>query len=243
MFIMPDYKIAFYLLFFHPQRTHNILIMYTKIFRAVIIGAPGSGKGTISERIVNTFGFLHISSGDILRQNIIKNTELGKKAQRYIAAGQLVPDEIVTKTMIARITEVGNKSYILDGFPRNSAQADILSAREQIDAVIDLNIPHDVIIERVKHRWIHVPSGRVYNIGFNDPKVPGKDDVTGEPLTQREDDKPDVVAKRLQLYDELMGPVLAWYAERGLVTSFKGRETKEIWPRVERFLKDKVNKG
>ncbi|XP_034488521.1 GTP:AMP phosphotransferase AK3, mitochondrial [Drosophila innubila] len=217
--------------------------MYTKIFRAVIIGAPGSGKGTISERIVKTFGFLHISSGDILRQNIINNTELGKKAQRYIADGQLVPDDIVTKTMLARITEVGNKSYILDGFPRNSAQADILSAREQIDAVIDLNIPHDVIIERLKNRWIHVPSGRVYNIGFNDPKVSGVDDVTGEPLTQREDDKPDVVAKRLQLFDELMNPVLAWYAQRGLVTTFKGRETKEIWPRVERFLKDKVNKG
>ncbi|KAM8705504.1 hypothetical protein ACLKA7_009891 [Drosophila subpalustris] len=217
--------------------------MYTKIFRAVIIGAPGSGKGTISERIVKTFGFLHISSGDILRQNIINNTELGKKAQRYIAAGQLVPDDIMTKTMIARITEVGNKSYILDGFPRNSAQADILSAREQIDAVIDLNIPHDVIIDRVKNRWIHIPSGRVYNIGFNDPKVPGKDDVTGEPLTQREDDKPDVVAKRLQLYDELMSPVLSWYGQRGLVTTFKGRETNEIWPRVERFLKDKVNKG
>lgn len=217
--------------------------MYTKIFRAVIIGAPGSGKGTISERIVKTFGFLHISSGDILRQNIINNTELGKKAQRYIAAGQLVPDDIVTKTMLARITEVGNKSYILDGFPRNSAQADILSAREQIDAVIDLNIPHDVIIDRVKNRWIHVSSGRVYNIGFNDPKVPGKDDVTGEPLTQREDDKPDVVAKRLKLYEELMSPVLSWYAQRSLVTTFKGRETNEIWPRVERFLKDKVNKG
>ncbi|XP_068156414.1 GTP:AMP phosphotransferase AK3, mitochondrial [Drosophila tropicalis] len=217
--------------------------MYTKIFRAVIIGAPGSGKGTISERIVNTFGFLHISSGDILRQNIVNNTDLGKKAKQFIAEGQLVPDDIVTKTMLARITEVGNKSYILDGFPRNSAQAEILSSREQIDAVINLNIPHDVIIERVKNRWIHAPSGRVYNIGFDDPKVPGRDDVTGDRLTQREDDKPEVVARRLQLYDELMGPVLAWYGKRGLVTSFKGRETKEIWPRVERFLKDRVNMG
>ncbi|KAI8045490.1 GTP:AMP phosphotransferase AK3, mitochondrial [Drosophila gunungcola] len=215
--------------------------MYTKIFRTVIIGAPGSGKGTISELIVKTYGCLHISTGDILRQNIVKNTDLGKKAKQYIADGQLVPDEIVTKTMLARITEVGNKSYILDGFPRNIAQAEALAAREQIDAVITLNIPHDVIIDRVKNRWIHAPSGRVYNIGFHDPKVPGKDDVTGESLTQREDDKPDVVAKRLQLYDELMKPVIAWYEKKGLVATFKGKKTKEIWPRVELFLRDRMN--
>ncbi|XP_016980861.1 GTP:AMP phosphotransferase AK3, mitochondrial [Drosophila rhopaloa] len=215
--------------------------MYTKIFRTVIIGAPGSGKGTISELIVKTYGCLHISTGDILRQNIVKNTELGRKAKQFIADGQLVPDEIVTKTMLARITEVGNKSYILDGFPRNIAQAEALAAREQIDAVISLNIPHNVIIDRVKNRWIHAPSGRVYNIGFHDPKVPGQDDVTGEPLTQREDDKPDVVAKRLQLYDELMSPVIAWYEKKGLVASFKGQKTKEIWPRVELFLRDRIN--
>lgn len=207
----------------------------------MIIGAPGSGKGTISELICKNHGCVHISTGDILRQNIIKNTELGRKAKEFIAAGKLVPDSIVTKTMLARITEVGNRSYILDGFPRNIAQAQALEAREQIDAVITLDIPHDVIIDRVKHRWIHAPSGRVYNIGFQDPKVPGKDDVTGEPLTQREDDKPHVVARRLELYDELMSPVIAWYKEKGLVATFKGKETKEIWPRMELFLRDRMN--
>jgi len=207
----------------------------------VIIGAPGSGKGTISELICKNHGCVHISTGDILRQNIIKNTELGRKAKEFIAAGKLVPDSIVTKTMLARITEVGNRSYILDGFPRNIAQAQALEAREQIDAVITLDIPHDVIIDRVKHRWIHAPSGRVYNIGFQDPKVPSKDDVTGEPLTQREDDKPHVVARRLELYDELMSPVITWYKEKGLVATFKGKETKEIWPRMELFLRDRMN--
>jgi len=213
--------------------------MLTKIFRAVILGAPASGKGTISKRIVDKFGFIHISPGDILRLNVVNNTDLGKKAKVFIDEGKLVPDDIIIKCILGRITEVGNKSWMLDGFPRTVVQAQRLQANEQLDAVINLEVPHEVIIERTKGRWIHLPSGRVYNVGFNEPKVPGKDDITGEDLVQRADDQPDVVAKRLQVYEEMMKPVLDYFIKQDMVTNFKGRTTAEIWPRVERFLQEK----
>jgi len=217
--------------------------MLTKIFRAVILGAPASGKGTISKRIVDKFGFIHISPGDILRLNVVNNTDLGKKAKVFIDEGKLVPDDIIIKCILGRITEVGNKSWMLDGFPRTVVQAQRLQANEQLDAVINLEVPHEVIIERTKGRWIHLPSGRVYNVGFNEPKVPGKDDITGEDLVQRADDQPDVVAKRLQVYEEMMKPVLDYFIKQDMVTNFKGRTTAEIWPRVERFLQEKTKKA
>ncbi|CAD6995899.1 unnamed protein product [Ceratitis capitata] len=214
--------------------------MLTKVFRMVMLGAPASGKGTISKRIVEKFNFVHISPGDMLRLNVLHKTELGKKAKQFMDAGKLVPDDIVMKCVLSRITEVGNKSWMLDGFPRTLVQAERLNASEPLHAVINLEVPHDVIIERVKGRWIHLPSGRVYNVGFNDPKVPGKDDITGEDLVQRDDDKPEVVAQRLQVYEEMLRPVLEYYQKQELITNFRGRTTAEIWPQVEQFLVEKT---
>ncbi|XP_046806747.1 GTP:AMP phosphotransferase AK3, mitochondrial [Lucilia cuprina] len=214
--------------------------MLSKIFRAVILGAPASGKGTISKRIVDKFGFAHISPGDVLRLNVINNTELGKQAKVFIDQGKLVPDDLIIKCVMGCLNEVGNKSWLLDGFPRTVVQAQRLSEYEQLDAVINLEVPHEVIIERVKGRWIHLPSGRVYNIGFNEPKVPGKDDETGEDLVQRDDDKPEIVAQRLKIYEEMMKPVVDYYAKHDLVTNFKGKTTAEIWPKVEEFLNEKT---
>lgn len=214
--------------------------MLSKIFRAVILGAPASGKGTISKRIVDKFGFAHISPGDLLRLNVADQTELGKKAKVFIDQGKLVPDDLIVKFVLTRLNEIGNKSWMLDGFPRTVVQAQRLSAAEHLDAVINLEVPYEVIIERVKGRWIHLPSGRVYNIGFNDPKVPGKDDVTGEDLVQRDDDKPEVVTERLKVYDAMMTPVVDYYMQHDLVTNFKGSTTAEIWPQVEQFLIEKT---
>ena len=216
--------------------------MLSKIFRAVILGAPASGKGTISERIVHKFGFVHISPGDILRLNILNGTTLGKQAKVYIDQGKLVPDDLVIKCVQGRITEAGNKSWLLDGFPRTLIQAERLQATEHVDAVINLKVPPEVIIERVKGRWIHLSSGRVYNVGFNDPKIPGKDDVTGEDLVQRADDHPDIVAKRLQVYENVMQPILEFYENLNLVISFSGSTTAEIWPNVEKFLQGKIRR-
>ncbi|XP_061396741.1 GTP:AMP phosphotransferase AK3, mitochondrial [Musca vetustissima] len=214
--------------------------MISKIFRAVILGAPASGKGTISKRIVDKFGFDHISPGDILRMNVKNNTALGKEAKVFIDQGKLVPDDLIIKCVMSRLQESQGKSWMLDGFPRTRVQAERLAKVEALDAVINLEVPHEVIIDRVKGRWIHLPSGRVYNVGFNEPKVPGKDDITGEDLVQRDDDKPEIVAQRLQVYEEMMKPVLDFYYEHNLVTNFKGKTTAEIWPKVEQFLLERT---
>ncbi|XP_073825814.1 GTP:AMP phosphotransferase AK3, mitochondrial-like isoform X3 [Musca autumnalis] len=212
----------------------------SKLFRAVILGAPASGKGTISKRIVDKFGFDHISPGDILRMNVKNNTTLGKQSKVYIDQGKLVPDDLIIKCVMSRLQESTGKSWMLDGFPRTRVQAERLATIEALDAVINLEVPHEVIIDRVKGRWLHLPSGRVYNIGFNEPKVPGKDDITGEDLVQRDDDKPEIVAQRLQVYEEMMKPVLDFYYEHNLVTNFKGKTTAEIWPKVEQFLQERT---
>lgn len=214
--------------------------MTSKLFRAVILGAPASGKGTISSRIVEKFAFVHISPGDILRLNIANGTALGQQAKVYMDEGKLVPDDLMIKCVLGRIIETGNRSWLLDGFPRTAAQAERLQAIQPVDAVLNLNVPTDEIIERVKGRWIHLPSGRVYNVGFNNPKVPFKDDVTGEDLVQRADDQPDVVRKRLEIYHEAMKPVLEFYEKYNLVTVFSGRRTNDIWPEVQKFLLKKT---
>lgn len=165
--------------------------MATKMFKAVILGAPASGKGTISSRIVKKFNLVHVSSGDQLRLNIQKKTgnllniqyvyflitpyfllhaAIGLEAEKYIKQGKLVPDELMINFIKSTIKNV-NK-LLLDGFPRTVSQAQSLWKEEKLDLVLNLVVPFDVIIERVKGRWIHLPSGRVYNIGFNSPKVP-----------------------------------------------------------------------
>lgn len=213
------------------------------VFRAVIMGAPASGKGTISERIIKKFNLHHLSCGDILRQNIQLKTALGEEAQKYISVGKLVPDELVIKCILDKIKELpeeSSSSWLLDGFPRTIEQANKLAAAEKLDAVINLVVPHDVIIDRVKGRWMHLPSGRVYNVDFNKPKVPFKDDVTGEPLVQREDDKPETVKKRLDIYEQFSKPLIEYYAKKNLLIEFEGRTSNEIWPKVQTFLEKKI---
>lgn len=208
----------------------------SKIVKAIIIGAPGSGKGTISSRIVKDFGMKHLSSGDMLRGQILQKTEAGLNAKKYTDKGDLVPDEIMVKLILNEIHSLGNVSWLLDGFPRTVAQAIDLHKSEPVNMVISLNVPFEVIIDRIKGRWTHLPSGRVYNTEFNPPKTPGIDDVTGEPLVQRDDDKPETVRQRLETYNRQTKPVLEYYKNMHLLTEFKGKYTNEIWPRVREFL-------
>ncbi|KAK2580821.1 hypothetical protein KPH14_005904 [Odynerus spinipes] len=206
-------------------------------FRAVILGAPASGKGTISSRIVEQFGIAHISSGDKLRLHVTNRTELGKEVKKYLDSGCFVPDDTMISLIGKEIESVGDSNWLLDGFPRTLTQAEKLQEIHPINLVLNLVVPTSVIVDRVKNRWTHMPSGRVYNLGFNDPKVPGKDDVTGEPLSQRQDDKPEIVQKRLQDYSTKTEPVIQFYRTLGILREFRGNTTNEMWPSIKECVK------
>ncbi|XP_058809056.1 GTP:AMP phosphotransferase AK3, mitochondrial isoform X2 [Phymastichus coffea] len=204
--------------------------------RAVILGAPGSGKGTISARIVDQFSVCHLSSGDKLRQHIANRTALGQEVKKYLDSGSLVPDETMIALISEEIKAVGDRNWLLDGFPRTLSQAEALQRIHPVSLVISMNVPDAVILERLKNRWVHLPSGRVYNIGFNDPKVKGLDDVTGEPLMQRSDDQPEIVQARLDQYAAKTRPVIDYYRELNLLRSFSGQTTDAMWPSIRELV-------
>ncbi|KAI5131336.1 GTP:AMP phosphotransferase AK3, mitochondrial isoform X1 [Manis pentadactyla] len=212
----------------------------SRLLRAVIMGAPGSGKGTVSSRITKHFELKHLSSGDLLRDNMLRGTEIGVLAKTFIDQGKLIPDDVMTRLALHELKNLTQYSWLLDGFPRTLPQAEALDKVYQIDTVINLNVPFEVIKQRLTARWIHPASGRVYNIEFNPPKAVGIDDLTGEPLIQREDDKPETVVKRLKAYEVQTEPVLEYYQKKGVLETFSGTETNKIWPYVYAFLQTKV---
>jgi adenylate kinase len=190
--------------------------------RIVLLGAPGAGKGTQCKRIVSRYGLVHLSSGDILRQERAAGTGLGKKAQGYMDSGQLVPDEIIVEMMAGAINRVSNTGFVLDGFPRTITQAAELdkllaSAGQKIDAVLNLNINDEVILRRMTGRRSCPKCGAVYHIENLKPKVEGKCDNDSTKLVQRPDDKPDVVSARLKTYHQQTEPLVAYYKNNNTV--------------------------
>merc|ERR1719295_2301369 len=169
-----------------------------------------------------------------------EGTELGLAAKSYIDQGNLVPDKVMVGLISSELKKLGEKPWLLDGFPRTQAQAEALQKETPVNVVVNLCVPFETIIERVKDRWIHPGSGRVYNLVFNPPKVAGKDDETGEDLVQRDDDKPESVRNRLEVFKASTAPVLDYYREKGILADFKGTESKKIWPHVEAYLKSIV---
>lgn len=211
-----------------------------KFVRAAIMGPPGSGKGTISKRIAETFGLKYLSSGHFLRESIAANSEAGVEVRSYVERSILVPDHVMTRLMLPRLQEMSNYSWLLDGFPRTLTQAKELNSLFQLDLVISLNIPYETLKDRLNDRWIHPGSGRVYNMGFNPPQVQGKDDVTGEPLIQHDDDKPEALMARLRQYKDVAKPVIDLYKSQGVLHSFSGTETDRIWPYINSLLTAKM---
>lgn len=183
--------------------------------RLILLGGPGAGKGTQANYIKEKFQIPQISTGDMLRAAVKAGTELGKEAKKFMDAGGLVPDEVIIGLVKERIQEADcAKGFLFDGFPRTIPQADAMKdAGVAIDAVVDINVPDEEIIKRMSGRRAHLASGRTYHIIFNPPKVEGKDDETGEPLVQRDDDKEETVKKRLDVYHEQTEPLIGYYKD------------------------------
>ena len=181
--------------------------------RLILLGGPGAGKGTQANYIKDKYSIPQISTGDMLRAAVKAGTDLGKEAKGYMDAGGLVPDEVIIGLVKERIKEPDcEKGFLFDGFPRTIPQADAMkTAGVPIDAVVDVDVPDEEIIKRMSGRRAHLASGRTYHVIFNPPKVEGKDDVTGEPLVQRDDDKEEVVRKRLDVYHDQTEPLIDYY--------------------------------
>jgi len=238
-----------------------------KAARIILVGAPGVGKGTQSERLMKRFPQLSsIATGDLLRDNVKNKTSLGIKADSYMRAGGLVPDPLILNLILSELksrtwvsTSKSNEeivealgrgngsassavvpstdpdtSFILDGFPRTASQAEYLAHILPMNLVLHLVTPVDIILSRIASRWVHAPSGRVYNIGFNDPKVAGKDDITGEKLVQREDDSEATWRKRLAKFEDTSNGLLNFYksTDSNMVVKVEGNSSDEITPKL-----------
>ncbi|TFB06762.1 GTP:AMP phosphotransferase [Trichoderma ghanense] len=256
--------------------------------RVILIGAPGVGKGTQSERLLRRFPQLKaISTGDLLRHNVKNRTPLGIMAEKTIKAGGLVADDLMLRLISSELRSRGwllnggrppimtlsaeatsadgsyhhhhpdpsmdafnsmtfhidehtvpqasedpSASFMLDGYPRTVSQAVTLDRLVPMNLVVSLQTPFSVILERIAGRWVHEPSGRVYNTSFNRPRVPGRDDVTGEPLVQRPDDNEDTYRARFRKFQENSEPILNHYAKKGVLLEIEGMSSDEISPKL-----------
>ena len=182
--------------------------------KIILLGAPGAGKGTQAQFICEHYTIPQISTGDMLREAVNARTELGLQAEAYMTSGNLVPDSLIIDLVKTRVANPDCKAgFLFDGFPRTLAQAQALNAqRIAIEYVIEIAVPDEVIIERIGGRRIHQASGRTYHIKYQPPAQPGKDDLSGEELIQREDDKPEVVNQRLQNYHRQTAPLIEYYS-------------------------------
>jgi len=190
--------------------------------RAVLLGPPGSGKGTQSPRLKEEYSVCHLATGDLLRAEIGSGSQLGTEIKSVIDQGKLVSDELVLRMVADNLDKPECKNgFLLDGFPRTIGQAEKLDImlekrKEPLDKVVEFGIDDSLLVRRICGRWFHLASGRSYHEEFHPPRVPGKDDITGEVLVRRNDDNPEVLKKRLEQYHSLTSPLVEYYKARNL---------------------------
>lgn len=211
--------------------------------KIVMLGAPGAGKGTQAKMIAEKYSIPHISTGDIFRANIKNDTELGKKAKSFIDKGQLVPDELTLDLIMDRFKEDDCKNgYVLDGFPRTIPQAEALDEAlkangEKVDFAIDIDVPDENIVRRMGGRRACVNCGATYHIVYSPTKVEGKCDKCGEELIVRDDDKPETVLSRLEVYHNQTQPLIDYYNEQGILKSVDGTiDMKDVFNEIVKIL-------
>lgn len=210
----------------------------------ILMGLPGAGKGTQAEKIVEKYQIPHISTGDMFRAAIKEGTELGLKAKSFMDAGNLVPDEVTIGIVRERLSkEDCNKGFLLDGFPRTVAQADALeniltSLERKLDSVIYVEVPKEELFERLTGRWVSPTSGATYHVMFNPPKVEGICDKDGSKLIQRDDDKPETVANRLEVNLSQTQPLIDFYTEKGYLKRINGnQDISKVFEDIDELLK------
>lgn len=196
----------------------------------VMLGPPGAGKGTQAKKLAQALNLVHISTGDLFRENLKNETELGQLAQRYMNQGELVPDDVTIRMVEERLSRPDcEKGAVLDGFPRTPAQAEALEALlEKFDTGVKvvpyIKVPDDVLVERLSGRWMST-SGRVYHAQHNPPIVKWIDDLDGSQLYQREDDKPETVRHRIEVYTEQTAPLIDYYRQKDLLVEIDGTQS------------------
>jgi adenylate kinase len=200
-------------------------------FNLILLGPPGAGKGTQAERLTDDFNLTYIATGNILREAVAQETTLGKQAKVFMDAGELVPDEVITGVILEAVEGPDARDgFLLDGFPRTLAQADALDAGlEELDrrltAAILIDVPDEEVLRRMSGRRVSVKTGRVYHVELDPPKHEGRCDVDGSRLVQRDDDRPETVAHRLEVYHEKTAPLIDYYEKQGLLRRFDGTRT------------------
>ncbi|EYB90514.1 hypothetical protein Y032_0219g2475 [Ancylostoma ceylanicum] len=212
------------------------------MFRVLVSGPAGSGKRTVAKMLLKEFDqFGYFSAGDFIRDHIQRGTEFGQRAAAFVRKGELVPDSILNGMLVEEVRRAGNK-MILDGFPRSLTQVKMIEEVAPLNLVAELKLPKKVLIDRLSKQLVHPASGRTYNMDFNPPKEEGKDDVTGEPLFQREDDASEIVRRRIEVHDKTESKVVEYYRNQGICITLDGESSQVVFQVIAEAMHEMMKK-